>query len=120
MGGELTQTVKSANCTVILVSLSKVHDAERQKPFLTWVDPTLDLVLAPRLPLQRYVKTFYEKQKAIAKFFGHAANLNDENKPQYGGIKAVVVGFRFGKQASMLEAKFIVDDESIRNRVVSI
>ena len=72
----------------------QVYDAERDRTFTNWVDPTLDLVLAPRVPLQRYVKTFYQKQKAIAKFFGHAANVNDETRPQYGGIRAVVVGFR--------------------------
>ena len=84
---------------------SQIHDTERGRPFSFWVDPTLDLVLAPRSPLQQYVKTLYKKQKAIAKFFGHAANLNDATRPQYGGTRATAVGFE--TPASMLEAKFI-------------
>lgn len=87
------QVQLGANVKCIHSSGSAAWDEERQRQFSVWVDPTLDLVLAPRSPLQQYIKTFYGKQKAIANFFGHAAKLNDEKKPSYGGTRAVCVGF---------------------------
>lgn len=57
-----------------------IYDAARNRNFHSWIDPASDVVLVPRNRLSCYIKTLYDKQAAIARFFGQASKMPSRDR----------------------------------------